>query len=954
MSGEHARRFSASGRSKTQSFDERPRPRYHFETIGLLVTDVILCFLLLIFPFIMGGREALGHQILISLAFALGAAWCFHKVQTGGNFALLSLEPLVIAGLMLVMFQTMPLNAGLLDKLSSEYSRLLNGWSASQITGSTSSSQTSVWNTASLTPIESKHGVWMLAAYAIIGTVISQRLRSERDCRLALKLVGLSGLLMAVFAVVQFATSNDRFFWFYRHPFTGTRDVLKGAFTNRNHFAQFLALSVGPLIWWLVAARRESEEKESRQIRRGLGPAQGNHSQFDNLIDVRQLLLLCAIAGVLLSVMISLSRGGMVASGLACFVCLAGLWKSGCVRSSLTAAVLGIAVVVAGGIAVFGGERLDDRVNQLASGDADKIDEMQARRTLWKADLKAIQNFPIVGTGVGSHREVYPLYMTELGDFSRWEFTHAESSWIHLTLETGFAGAGLVAVGILFVLFRVTSTLFSRHNHGHGEYLAAILASLVAGVFHAAFDFIWYVPAIVVTTIALAVAGLRLSSDFAQTKTVFMPRIGWMGLAAAAVVGLIFVQPELSQRVLGERYFNQYLTYTLELQRAAHDTESADQKQIDSLGADPESMEEETDTEVATESEHAAAPGTADYRKKQSEDAESIESMRSRMTLLMKSVRANPKQPRVQLSLALLSLKMFTHQQQNSDNPIDLAQIRDAALSAEFKDTKAMQEWLNRAFRKTIRLPMMANTMSRMSLKLCPIQGDAYLTLASTGFLRDPSDTHHAAYIQQAVLVRGFDPRVRFISGKEALAAGRQDEAIREWNIVFHANRDRRRKITQALAALAPSSFLIDEFHPSPQELVDVLQVHRAINRSNDLEMILGHIERYSEAEFTKTSNEMRVALLMEAYEAAYQMQQRERAENFLRKAVTVAEDSYWPRRALGLLLYEMEKYQEASEHFMWCYEQHPGDVKLEHLIKESRRLSIREQVPALRTSWRR
>ena len=51
----------------------------------LLATDAILAALIVIFPFIMGGREAWGHRILITLALALGCVWSLHKIRTGGR-----------------------------------------------------------------------------------------------------------------------------------------------------------------------------------------------------------------------------------------------------------------------------------------------------------------------------------------------------------------------------------------------------------------------------------------------------------------------------------------------------------------------------------------------------------------------------------------------------------------------------------------------------------------------------------------------------------------------------------------------------------------------------------------------------------------------------------------------------------------------------------------------------
>ena len=119
---------------------------------------------------------------------------------------------------------------------------------------------------------------------------------------------------------------------------------LKGAFTNRNHFAQFLALSIGPLVWWMLSQRTDTNSG-LRQLK-GLGPARANHSRFDNIVDMKMLLMICAVGGVIVSIMLSLSRGGMVAAALASTVCLAGLWKSGRVGASLAVVIVGVGGIV--------------------------------------------------------------------------------------------------------------------------------------------------------------------------------------------------------------------------------------------------------------------------------------------------------------------------------------------------------------------------------------------------------------------------------------------------------------------------------------------------------------------------------------------------------------------------------------------------------------------------------
>ena len=95
------------------------------------------------------------------------------------------------------------------------------------------------------------------------------------------------------------------------------------------------------------------------------------------------------------------------------------------------------------------------------------------------------------------------------------------------------------------------------------------------------------------------------------------------------------------------------------------------------------------------------------------------------------------------MSLSLLSLKMFQLRQRLSDNPLSEIQIRDAAIS-NFKSTGEMHVWLKKAFGRNIRLLMLSDQMARRALALCPVQGEAYMILLHTSFLRDVRDTGRA------------------------------------------------------------------------------------------------------------------------------------------------------------------------------------------------------------------
>ena len=903
----------------------------------LLLTDAILVALIVIFPFIMGGREAWGHRILISLALALGCVWSLHKIRTGGRLVLLAVEPLIVAGLLLVWLQTVPLAPAMLAKISPEYERLLPGWSATQL-ASNGHVVPDAWKTTSLLPTETQHAFLMLLAYGVIAVVVAQRLATEADCHRMLKLVGISGILMAVFAVLQLATSNDRFFWFYRQPYTGTREILKGAFTNRNHFAQFLALSMGPLVWWMLALPRD-RDSGIRQLK-GLGPAKANHSPFDNIVNMNMLLMVCAVGGVVVSIMLSLSRGGMVAAALASTVCLAGLWKSRRVGASLAVVIVGIGGIAVTGIMFLGQGKIEDRIDQLASADADRIDGANARRAIWTADVDAVKEFPLLGCGVGSHRYVYPVYMRDFVDFRGVIFSHAESSYVHLATETGLAGLALVTLGLLYVVGRILWHILKRKETERVAALAAVMASLVAGMFHATVDFIWYAPAIVVITIVLGVTGLRLCGGFRPELGIPFPRIGWLIAGVGCFLVLCRVQPDLERRVAGEHWWNQY-------KNTSNDLESSRKSAMETS----ELNDEETNSETAElPDEKSPSSDVASYNdpEKLVADDNEIRGLSARINLLLKGIKADSQHLDSLHELSLLSLKMFQLRQRLSDNPLSEIQIRDAALS-NFRSTGEMHVWLKKAFGRNIKLLMLSDQMARRALALCPVKGEAYMILLHTSFLRDVQDTGRQSLINQTMLAGGNDPYVRYFVGDCLLTEGKVDAALEQWQFVFHSSPEYRRQVCVNISRQLPADFVLTTFKPSMDELDEVLTAFRERGRKSDIEKLLYVIEevtRPATAAGTEAASapsqqppdtSQCVNLLMAGHQAAHAFGLHEQSENMVRLAIACDETAYWPHHAMGLLLLSQERYAEAGEMLQWCCEQNPGDTKVEELLLETR-----------------
>lgn len=952
----------ASVASSLKGWLDRPRL--------LLATDCLIGFLLIVFPFVMGGREAWGHRLLVSAAFALGGIWCLHRFVEGGRIRLLALEPLLIAGLLLVWFQTRELQPDVLNRLSDQYQRLIPVWGEMSAAGAETGR---TWSTVSFAPAETRHAFLILLAYGIIGVVTAQRMASEQDCHRILKLVAVSGMLMAGFAVLQLITSNDYFFWFYRHPYTGTREVLKGAFTNRNHFAQFLSLSTAPLLWWALAGRQPHENSAVMQ-RKGLGPARGNHSQMDTMVDPVLLLLISGTAGVLISVMLSLSRGGMVSSGIACCLVFAGLWKSGKVASSLALTMVLLGALALGGIMLFGEQQVETRVSQLASLDADRIDQMNARRAIWKADLKAIRDFPLLGTGVGSHRFVYPVYMEDLAEFSSFTFSHAECSYIHLALEAGIAGLALLAVGLLFAAGRLIHYLLKGQEAGRVAAVAAILASIIGGMCHAAADFIWYVPAVVVTTMTLIIAGLRLCSGFHPDAGLPVPRAAWLTAGLGCFALLVMVQPDLGRRVAGERFWFQYLISAFDA-RAELSAETAglldsepkqsaedrfqktnDGQQQPAFSLKTAASEVVSDAAEPPNSDSLTADSTfpgESARYLTNNDASTgnltarrIESLKTQVALLLRAYKERNDHPEVSLHLARRSLELFELLQTKSENPLPLIQIRDAVMSSGFESTDSMHEFLDRAFGNTIRLIVLADTMCRKTLTQCPLQADAWKLLVSTNFITDPGDQAQSRIMAQTMRLGKYNPSIRFAIGQALFLSGRPKEALVQWNAVFHSTRAMRLQMCRVLAGKFSVESILTNFDPDISEMEDVFSIYSTYNRRSDLERLMyvvfektSFLDDATDNEVATQGYEKFLNVLMQANRVADSLELHEQSEKLLTRAILCDPAAEAPRRALGLLKLKLQLYDEAEQLFAWCYDQMPGDVKLEELRRECRRL---------------
>ncbi len=254
---------------------------------------------------------------------------------------------------------------------------------------------------------------------------------------------------------------------------------------------------------------------------------------------------------------------------------------------------------------------------------------------------------------------------------------------------------------------------------------------------------------------------------------------------------------------------------------------------------------------------------------------------------------------------------------------------------------------------------MLSDQMARRALALCPVQGEAYMILLHTSFLRDVRDSGRDALIRQTILAGGNDPYVRYFVGDCLLTEGRAAEALEQWQFVFHSCPEYRLEVCKNISRQLPADFVLTTFTPSIDELNEVLDAFRERGRESDIEKLLYAIAEMiqpvlsapdSAAETASTSSiqsldsSHSVKLLLAAHQAADAFNLHEQSEQMLRFAMDCDETAYWPHHAMGLFLMNQERYTEAGEMFEWCFEQQPGDTKVEELLLLSRRFAVRKQ----------
>lgn len=654
---------------------------------------------------------------------------------------------------------------------------------------------------------------------------------------------------------------------------------------------------------------------------------------------------------VLFAALLSLSRGGAVAVLVAAAATLAGLYRLGRIGIRAALVTLGTGLLLGSLLFVHGYDQVTSRLGALQSTDLEQWDEAGGRRRIWTAVCRAVPDFAWLGSGVGTHGYVVPLY---LEDGPPADYTHAENSYLQLLLETGVPGAVLLAIGMLVLVAACLRAMQSWGDRAPPTVVAAVVATLAASAVHAVVDFVWYVPGLTAVVAIVAACAVRLgqlareqaavhaapvsSAVLASPDVPQMPsagtassasprsvapatRVAWGMAAAATAVAATWLSLDRLGPARAGTHWDRYLCLA---QRAADDPP----------------RQPSPDLVLTSETGGQEPADPTDDQLRAAEEAAQLDAI---LAELEHVVRLDPHHARARLRLSAAYLRRFDALRHQAENPMGVEEIRDAALASRFTSRAELDAWLHRAIGPRRDDLDRAAYHARRGVMLCPLLGEGYLYLAELCFLEGPRAAAKADYVHQALEVRPREGEVLFEAGRQALLAGEFTAGIEYWRRALHQDDRYQRQVIDLLIGRVPLMFFVEQFEPDLAALACMHRRARSLPPGGDYTLFLAHYAAAAEAAATAERDERAAERWMEAYRVYLELDDRARALEAVCRAAEVHPEHFVIRYALGIELLHHGQFAAAEEHFRWCLLQKPSDLMAQKGLRSAVRGRVDE-----------
>ena len=290
-----------------------------------------------------------------------------------------------------------------------------------------------------------------LIAYGGLVLVAADLFVRRRHLRTFVTGMAWFGAALAVFSILHGFSGSDQIYGFRK--VTAVSADIFGPYANHNHYAGLMEL-LTPLA--IAAALLED--------------------------GARRTILLFASVLMAVSIVLSRSRGGIIAMLIAAIFVSVTLYRSfgqrrgALVMAGLFATVVGLALMLS----------TDKMVSRVAvTADA-------YRMPIAIDSVRLVSQKPIIGYGLGTFADVYPRSQSF---FSNLLVNHAHNDYLEILVETGIVGFSLI-VWMLIAVFRSGMKKVGDKADTDGRLLIlAAMTGIVAILSHSFLDFNLHIPA---------------------------------------------------------------------------------------------------------------------------------------------------------------------------------------------------------------------------------------------------------------------------------------------------------------------------------------------------------------------------------------------------------------------------------------------------------------------------
>ena len=271
---------------------------------------------------------------------------------------------------------------------------------------------------------------WLLLAGFALLFVTARRTLQTGGVRTLVRIIAVTGLVLAGIALAQDATARGLMYWRFAPPREGPRPF--GPFTNRNHFATWATMAV-PLCAGYLAAHAAAHPHR---------PGAGWRRRVLAALDGRAWMLVASSVLLIVATAASLSRSGLIglAAAMLCgFVLLKRGARPG--HPAPRAATYFTLRAIAGTLGILtevGPGAIAGRFG--ASGVA-----LADRLAIWHDTLPVVKDFWLTGTGIGTFQAAMAVYQRSKPEVI---FNQAHNHYLQAAAEGGL----LVAIPVWLAL----------------------------------------------------------------------------------------------------------------------------------------------------------------------------------------------------------------------------------------------------------------------------------------------------------------------------------------------------------------------------------------------------------------------------------------------------------------------------------------------------------------------